>query len=665
MADETPDPKTDREVVRTVDPAAAEMLAKAQAEGVSTAFSRAEAMRPCPTGAEGACCKHCFMGPCRFMGKDKETVRGVCGATLGVVASRNFARAVAAGTSAHSDHGRDLALALRGVAKGDLCDYQIKDTAKLYRVAERMGIPVGDREVSEIALDVAEEALANFGRQEGELTYIKRAPTKQQEIWRKYDIVPRGIDREVVETMHRTTMGTDQSVESIMMHALRCSLGDGWGGAMLASDISDIMFGTPDPVKSAANLGVLEEKQVNILVHGHDPLLSELIVAAATDPEMVDYAKSRGAEGVNLAGICCTANEILMRHGIPVAGNFLHQELAILTGAVDGMVVDVQCVMQALGALAEEFHTKLITTSPKARIDQAMHIPMDHEHPYETAKAIVKAAADAFTERKTVAIPRYKSELIAGFSHEYIDYMLGGKYRSSFRPLNDAIMSGRIQGVVGLVGCNNPRKPQDDSNVWLMKEFISRDVLVVVTGCAAQACAKQGFLLPEAALEHAGPGLREVCEAVGIPPVLHLGSCVDNTRILTVLTQVCAEGGLGDDISQVPAVGICAEYMSEKAIAIACYFVASGAYVVFGADSPVGGSQEASDFIMSGWEERTGGKLEFEPDSEQILAKSIAHITAKRKALGLTEYVPGKFGGHDESKVTTFTEEAHLLSPHE
>ena len=391
---------------KTVDPAAAEMLQKAYAEGISTAFSRADSVKACPIGAEGACCKVCFMGPCRFTGKDKESIRGVCGATQGTVAARNMVRYVAAGAAAHSDHGRDLALALRAVAKGELCDYEIKDTAKLYKVAEIMGIEIGDREVNEIALDVAEEALANFGRQEGELTYIKRAPAKRQEIWRKLDIVPRGIDREIVESLHRTHEGTDQSVENLMMHALRCSLGDGWGGAMLATDISDIMFGTPDPGISAANLGVLDEEKVNIVVHGHDPLWSEMVVAATQDPEMIAYAESKGAKGFQVSGICCTANEMLMRHNVPVAGNFLHQELAIMTGAVDVMVVDVQCVMQALATLTEDYHTKLVTSSPKARIDGAIHMPMDEEHPLDSAKEVVKFAADNFTERGDVTHPR-------------------------------------------------------------------------------------------------------------------------------------------------------------------------------------------------------------------------------------------------------------------
>ena len=188
-----------------------------------------------------------------------------------------------------------------------------------------------------------------FGQQEGELQYISRAPARRQELWRKLEISPRGIDREIVEIMHRSTMGVDTDYRNILMQGLRASLADGWGGSMIATDLQDVLFRSPQPVRAAVNLGVLKKDAVNIVVHGHEPVLSEMIVAASRDPELLKMAEAQGAKGINIAGICCTANEILMRHGIPVAGNFLQQELAIITGAVDLMVVDVQCIMPVPG----------------------------------------------------------------------------------------------------------------------------------------------------------------------------------------------------------------------------------------------------------------------------------------------------------------------------
>lgn len=621
---------------KSVDPAAKEMLKYAYDNNISTMFSRVEEMKKCPIGAEGRCCKNCAMGPCRFTGKDYEEKVGICGATLSTVAARNLGRAIAAGASAHSDHGRDLALTLKAVAKDEAPGYEIKDEQKLYNVAKYMEVETDGRELKEIALDVANKALEDFGRQEGILYYVSRAPKKRQEIWKKLRIDPRGVDREVVEMMHRTHIGVDQDAENILRHALRTSLSDGWGGSMLATDISDILFGTPKAISSTMNLGVLKEDEVNLVIHGHEPTLSEMIATVADDPKLIDYAKSKGAKGINLAGICCTANEVLMRQGVPVAGNFLQQELAILTGAVDAMVVDIQCIIQALGKLVETNHTELITTSPKAKIPGATHIPFDEHNAPEIAKQIIMKAIDNFPNRNGTRIPKTNSPIVAGFSHEYVNYMLGGRYRASFRPLNDAIIDGRIQGAVGVVGCNNPRVAHDQSHNYIVKELISRDYLVAQTGCGAIACSKYGLLTPEA-MEYAGDGLRSICEAVGIPPVLHLGSCVDNSRALTIFTQVVHEGGLGDDISDLPAAGIAPEWMSEKALSIGTYFVASGLYVLFGVGSPVGGSSEVTQMISGGWEEMVKGKLEFEPDPEKILEKTIDHIQKKRKALGIHE----------------------------
>jgi len=639
-----------KDKIKSIDPAAIEMLNIAEEEGISTAFSRADEVKPCPIGAGGACCRICAMGPCRLVGKIKA---GVCGATLETVVARNFARMVAGGAAAHSDHGRDLAFTLVAVAQGEGQSYRIRDVNKLHAVAKYMGIPTEGRTTEEIALDVGTKALEQFGQQAGEVTSAHRATPKRQELWRDQDLMPRGVDREIVEIMHRTHTGVDMDAEHILDHCLRASIADGWGGSMLATDLSDILFGTPAPVRSKTNLGVLKEDEVNVIVHGHEPTLSEMIVVAAQDPELLEYARSKGANGINLAGICCTANEVLMRHGIRPVGNFLQQELAIITGAVELMVVDIQCIMQALAPLSKKYHTHLITTSPKAKITGATHMEFDEHRAMECAKDIIRKAIDNFPNRGKIHIPDVRENMVAGFSHEYIAYMQGGYYRGSFRPLNDAVVQGRIRGAAGIVGCNNARVPHDEAMVKIARQLIANDVLVVVTGCAAHATAKEGIMTPET-MAYAGPGLREICETIGVPPILHVGSCVDNSRILTVLTQMATEGGLGEDISDLPAVGICPEWMSEKAISIGTYCVASGVYVLFGVHSPVEASEEVTRLSSEGWEGKVGGKLEFEPDIQKIIEKSLAHIDAKRAALGLVEYDPKRFGQSGDRPMEEF-----------
>ncbi|MEJ2302320.1 MAG: anaerobic carbon-monoxide dehydrogenase catalytic subunit [Anaerolineales bacterium] len=640
---------------RSIDPAAQEMLIRADELGLSTAFSRADDMVPCNIGSAGLCCKICGMGPCRLT-KDGQT--GVCGATIDTIQARNLIRAIAAGAAAHSDHGRDMAFTLKAVANGEAEGYIIRDVAKLRTTAAYYDIPIEGRSPEEIANDLADLYTAQFGQQHGTVASIIRAPEKRQKLWKETGVLPRGVDREVVECLHRTHIGDDQDAEHILQHAIRTALADGWGGSMIATDVSDILFGTPAPVLGQANLGVLKDDMVNVVVHGHEPTLSEMIVAASQDPEIIEYAKAAGAKGVNLSGICCTANEILMRQGIPAAGNFLQQELAIMTGSVEAMIVDVQCIMQALVQLAGNFHTKIITTSPKVKIKGALHIQFDEHHALTIAKQILRTAIDNYKNRGETRIPDISEDLVPGFSHEYINYMLGGSYRASFRPLNDAIMAGRIRGVAAIVGCNNPRSQHDYLHSYVTKEMLKNDVLVVETGCGAIAMAKQGYMLGDKGLEHVGPGLREVLETVGIPPVLHMGSCVDNTRILTVLTQMVAEGGLGDDIDQVPAVGLAPEWMSEKALSIGTYCVASGAYVIFGGSSPVSGmpdrvsdSDLVAHYISEGWEKLYGGKLEFIPDPDEMVRKSLEHIDQKRADLGLPAYDAERFGRSGDARM--------------
>ncbi len=628
---------------KSIDPATIEMIDKAAKDGVSIAFDRAAAMKPCPIGAEGSCCSNCAMGPCRVpmprgreeTAEDRQRRKGICGATAETIAARNFARMVAAGTASHGDHARRVAEVFTATAKGEIKDYHIKDEQKLLQLALDFGVKIGERSNEEIAVDIGELALNEFGRQEGELLLLKRAPLKRQELWRKLGVAPRGIDREVVEMMHRTHMGVDQDYKSLLQQATRTALADGWGGSMLATELQDIMFGTPSPVFSQINLGVLKEDEVNIIIHGHEPQLAEMIAVVVQDPEIIEYAKSKGAKGINLAGMCCTATEILMRHGVPIAGNFLQQELAIVTGAVEAMVVDVQCIMQGLADVAQCYHTKLITTDSRAKIQGATHIEFDEHNAEKSAKNIIKTAIDNFVNRgKNVQIPKNKTDLIAGFSHETINYLLGGVFRASYRPLNDNIINGRIRGVAGVVGCNNPRVTHD-MQLDMVKELIKNDVLVLQTGCMAMASAKAGLMVPEAAAKYAGKGLASVCEAVGIPPVLHMGACIDNSRILMAATAMVKDGGLGDDISDLPAAGAAPEWMSEKAITIGQYFVASGVFTIFGVTWPTTGSKELTEYMFKDFEKLYGGMWGFEPDPIKAAHLMIAHIDKKRKALGI------------------------------
>jgi carbon-monoxide dehydrogenase catalytic subunit len=619
----------------TICEATARMLEKARKDGLEVAFDRAANMKACPIGADSACCKHCAMGPCRLNSKDPYAKVGVCGATIDTIQSRNFARMVASGSAAHTDHGMSMLDVFREVVNGNIKDYSIKDPLKLEEVAKSVGIETEGREIKDVAKDLYEELERTYTQVDGEIPFVERVPPKTLETWRKYGVVPRGAMREIMELMHRTHMGVDQDYSNIIHQCSRAALADGWGGSMVATEISDILFGTPTPVRTEVDMGCLKEDQVNIIIHGHEPNLFESMLASVNDPVLVKAAQDAGATGINLVGMCCSGAEMLSRHGVPHAGNFMSTEPVLATGAVDAMGVDVQCIQQGLAKAADCYGTKLFTTNPRCHIEGVEHIEFTEHEPRNCTDAIVQNAIVRFKNRNVpIDIPNLKSVGIHGFSHEYINYMLGGTFRASYTPLNDNIINGRIRGVAGVVGCTNPRVKQDWVHVELVKELIKNDVLVVQTGCSQIALAKNGFYTPEAA-HLAGPGLREVCETVGMPPVLGCGSCVDNSRILIACSEMVRVGGLGESIADLPVAGAAPEWMSEKAISIGQYFVASGVFTVFGVTFPTIEETKFHKLLFEGLEEMGFGKWGFAVDPYDMARMMIEHIDAKRKALGI------------------------------
>ncbi len=603
---------------------------KARQEGLETVWDRFAGQQPqCGFCDLGLSCRICVMGPCRIDPFGEGPARGVCGADADIMVARNLARMVAAGAASHSDHGRDLVETLLAVAEGKAPGYKLTDLDKLSRVAAEFGVapdlpPEG--QAKELALALMEE----YGIKKGFLQFTKRLPAARLERWRKLGIAPRGIDWEISEMLHRTHMGVDNDAVNILLQALRASLSDGWGGSMIATEVSDILFGTPKPVASQVNIGVLKKDQVNILLHGHSPLISEMVAQAAADPGLLQRAKELGARGINLAGLCCTGNEVLMRKGIPMAGNHLVQELALITGAVEAMVVDYQCIMPSLGDLASCYHTLFFTTYDKAKFPKARHLSFTPENGAALGRELVSQAVENFVRRnpERVSIPAAPQAQVTGFSIEAIVAALGG----TPGPLLDAVKAGQIRGAVGVVGCNNPKIAQDYGHVNLTKALIAADILVLDTGCAAVAHAKAGFKVPEAA-DLAGPGLKAVCQALGIPPVLHMGSCVDNTRIINLCAVLA--GALGVDLDMLPVAAAAPEWYSEKAATIACYAVASGIFTVLGVAPPVLGSAAVTDLLLNGLEAHLGAKFAVEPDPAKAAALIISHVEGKRRALGL------------------------------
>ncbi|MEA2108035.1 MAG: anaerobic carbon-monoxide dehydrogenase catalytic subunit [Pseudomonadota bacterium] len=636
-----------------------QMLEKAKKDGVQTCFDRSTEMTPCPIGDKSACCKNCSMGPCRLSPKDPYAKKGVCGATIDTIQARNFARMVVGGAAAHTDHGMAMLDLFKEVVHGKITDYTIKDVDKLKYVCSEIDIAttvevdgeVKDRDVKEMALELAEELEKTYTQVEGEIPFMKRVPEKTYEDWKELGIVPRGAMREIMEMMHRTHIGVDQHYENIAQQFQRTALSDGWGGSMVATELSDILYGTPKAIQANTDMGCLDEESVNVIIHGHEPGLFESMIDACNDPKNIEKAKAAGAKGIVLGGMCCSGTEVMMRHGIPHIGNFLSAEPVIVTGAVDAMGVDIQCIMQGLAPLSECYGTRFVTTNRRAHIEGAVHVELEEDNPRKCVDTIVEMAIERYKNRtKPVEIPKKTQMSISGISHEYINYVLGGTYRTSYTPLNENIINGRIRGLAGVVGCTNPRVKHDWVHVEVVKELIKNNVLVVQTGCSAISLAKAGLMTPEAA-KYAGDGLAEVCETGGIPPVLNMGSCVDNSRILIAAAEMVKTGGLGERISELPVAGSAPEWMSEKAISIGQYFVSSGVYTVFGAAFPVTDNTKFKDLLFKGLEEQHGGMWDFAIDPYEHAQKMIDHIDKKREALGIQEKKERKLFDMDDRRT--------------
>ncbi len=589
----------------------------------------------CKFGEEGVCCRICTMGPCRIT---KKAPRGICGCDVHGIVGRNYLKFTAGGSATHSDHGREICHTLYESA-ADGC-YKVKDPDKLIRIAKEWGIETEGKDIYDLAHEVAETGLMEYGKPFGTQRFLKRAPESQQELWEKNELAPRAIDREVSCSLHMSHMGCSSKPEALVKQAIRAGLSDGWGGSMMGTEFSDVLFGTPKPIETEANLGVMVEDNVNIVVHGHDPSLSEMICEFADDPEMIAYAKEQGAKGITVSGVCCTSNEVAMRRGIPMAGNFLQQENVVLTGACEAIVVDVQCIFPALGPLSKCFHTKFITTSPIAQMPDSEFIRFDAHTAGEKAKLIVRTAIENFKNRKPelVHIPQMKQKATVGYSTEAIVKVLDGVTNSQVdelgttKPLLECITSGVLRGAVAMVGCNNPRVRPDLAHIELMKKLVANDIIIIASGCSAQAAAKAG-LMDKRAKDVCGAGLKRVCELADIPPVLHMGSCVDISRMLVLAATLAKDSGL--HISQLPVVGCAPEWMSEKAVSIGNYVIGSGLDTFLGVDPYACGSSEMVEILTNGTKEWVEAAFTVEKDIEKLGDAMIAKIEEKRAALGI------------------------------
>lgn len=640
---------------RTIDPAAAEMLELAVASKVETAWDRYKAQQPqCKFGNTGVCCKICIQGPCRIIPTKPGQDKGICGATAFTIVARNLVRYMAGGASAHSDHGREIAYTLLHAAEGKAPDYKVTDKEKLKVVAKRIGVAVEGREINEIAKDVAIKALEDFGKYDHEpCTWLDTTINEERKAKFKHTgIAPTAIDRSIAQLLHQTHVGTDADPVNIIFGGLRAALAD-YTGMHLATDLTDILFGTPKPVVTESNLGVLEPSKINIAVHGHNPLLSQMVVYAAR--EMAAEAEEAGSKGINLVGICCTGNEVLMREGVPSVTNFGSQELAIMTGCLDAMVVDVQCIMPAVKHLCDCYGTELITTSNISKMPGSNHFDFNEATAMEDAKKVIQLAIESYKKNrasKDIKIPPYKSQVVGGFSMEALmDLFAKVNPENPISVLTDAIEAGEIKGVCAFAGCNNQKVVHDQATIEIAKHLAKNDVFMVTTGCTAGAFAKAGFLSSVAVDAFAGEGLKKFIKRLeekaglnaGLPLVYHMGSCVDNTRIADLWTAMAKNMNI--EIPQLPFVASAPEAMSEKAIAIGSWVISMGIPCHVGVMPPIEGSELVYQVATKIARDVFGGYFIFETDYQKAAEILLDRLEKRAWKLKVHRQTAEKYSG--------------------
>ena len=617
---------------QTPDPAVREMLGRMEQLGFDTAFDRFDQQKPhCTFGLAGVCCKICNMGPCRITPKSP---RGVCGADADLIVARNLLRGIAAGTAQHGMHAREVMLALKYAAEGKL-NIPIENKAKVLQTAGQFGIETEGVEFSVVASKLADVLLEDLSRTvPGEYRTIQAcAPEERKKVWKELDILPISAYHESFEALHRTGCATDGDWRNVMQQFLRCGLTFVFSGVLGTSIATDALFGTGHRMTSKVNTGALKKGTVNIAVHGHNPLLVSRIVKAGKSKEMIELAKKSGADGIQFYGICCSGLSAMYRYdGVIPLCNAVGAEMVLATGALDLWVADVQEVFPSIMDVAECFKTVVVTTSDSAKLPRAEHYAFDHTHSNidkvdELAEKIVRRAIEAHGQRSgiPVVIPPYEVTAEVGFSAEYIEHRFSG-----MRPIYEALRSGKILGIVNMVGCNNPKVIYEKNIVDIADILLKHNVLIFTNGCASLPLLKLGYCNVDAK-KRCGDGLQEFL-GEDLPPVWHMGECIDNARASAVFAKVAKEAN--QRITDMPYAMASPEWGNEKGIGAALAFRLFGIDSYHCVEAQIYGSQKVTDFLKKDTKELLGATMHVNTDATELAGEILEHMYEKRKLLG-------------------------------
>jgi len=610
-----------------------EMYEKVKEERLSNVADRYEAQKAkCPFCSQGLSCQLCTMGPCRLSDKNPY---GACGISKAALTIRNFVHKNVLGAAAYVYHAIEAAKTLKATAEGKT-PFEIKETEKLKWFAELLGIDTS-KDTKEIAKAVAEFVIKDLSSHEKSRLVEIFAPKKRLEVWKATGLLPDGVYQEILTTTTSTMTNIDSNYISLAKKAMKMSISTILAAQLSLEIIQDILFGTPMPHEAYVDLGILDPDYVNIVVNGHEPFVGMALIKLAESEEIQEKARKAGAKGLRIVGAIETGQEILQRVSsqvfVGLTGNWITQEYMLATGAVDVFAADMNCTLPRIVDYQKKFQFKIVPVSKLIRlegIDEGFDYTPDKAE--EIARKLIELAIENFKKRRkkiNPKIPKRKQKVLVGFSTEAILRVLN----DDLGKLVEAIKNGDIKGVVALVSCTTLKNGKHDENtITVAKELIKRDILVLSMGCGNAALQVAGLTSLEA-IKLAGEGLKKVCEALRIPPVLSFGTCTDTGR-LAYLVKVLAEY-LDVDVPQLPIAATAPEYMEQKATIDAIFAIAYGVTTHVSPVPPITGSEEAVKLLTEDVEKLTGGKVLVEENPMKAAEKIYEIILQKRRELGL------------------------------
>ncbi len=587
----------------------------------------------CGFGLQGVCCRLCANGPCRITPKSP---RGICGADADTIVARNFLRAVACGSGCYIHVVENTALNLKNTA---LAKGNIRSEEALNRLAEVLGITGSDK--YDLAVKVADAVLADLYKPDYvQMELIEKlAYSPRLKAWKELGIVPGGSKSEVFAGVVKCSTNLNSDPMDMLVHCLKLGISTGVYGLMLTNLLNDILLGEPEIRFAPVGLNVIDPDYINVMITGHQHSMFTYIQDRLTDPDVVEKAKAAGAKGFKLVGCTCVGQDLQLRgaHYTEIfpghAGNNYTSEAILATGAIDGVLSEFNCTLPGIEPICDALMIKQICIDDVAKKKNAELIPFNFETRVEDGEKIIDELIAAYKERRGKVelrlLPEHGNKnTLTGVSEISLKKFLG----DSWKPLIDLIVSGKIKGVAGVVGCSSVAYGHDTLTVALTKELIKRDIIVLSAGCSSGGIENCGLMVPEAA-ELAGPGLKEVCKSLGIPPVLNFGPCLAIGRLEMVATELAKE--IGIDIPQLPLVLSAAQWLEEQALADGAFGLTLGLPLHLGVPPFITCSPLVTKVLTEDMKNITGGQVIVDADAVSAADKLEAIIEEKRRGLNI------------------------------